>query len=248
MAERTGLPEEEVRQNINLVPVLGSGKFGYIQADIMKLCKDPATPLASLPSTASIQHQFSSAAGKFSDAKAGLYLAASSFGLSPELVAQWQAKSLSSPTLRDARFFGWCVAGAGADCQGVTEAVRAGVDNENLFLLLHSVARRLDTGIKQAMGEAMADMGSDEMSLLNSLTQEAFLDRNPEFCAALRADQNKLDALAIYAEKQVYQAQNSMGDVYLKGDEEALQEAMLEYNYCAKALSILIELGAKLPD
>jgi len=248
VAERTGLPEDEVRQKLNMVKVLGSGKFGYIQADILELCKNPSKPLASLPNTASIQNAYSSAARKFIDAKVGLYLAAPTFGLAPELAANWQARALSSPTLSDSRFFEWSVAAAGVDCSGVIRAAQAGVDNEGLYLLLHSVAQRLDLKTKQVLGDAIGDMGSDELNVINSLTLEAFKDRNPELRAVLQADQNKLDALAVYAEEQVFKAQQATGQIQFTGDMTALQAAKQEFNYCAKALSLITELGGRLPD
>lgn len=242
MAAVTGLSGDEVKARLNLSNINESGRFAYLRQDIRKLCGKPETGTDTMPTTEQIQDGYQRIVDRFLTGKTELYRSVDRFDFSPELAVRWKSAVLTNSTLRDGNFLSKCVDIAdrmiGA---GVEEALdESHLTDMELLGLFHSIGMQQNELAIAEFSEELEDMGSDELSAINSFSRQAFLERNPGLVTALNANEERIRALYRLGEEQALEIQRRMNSVPYGSPEMAAIQA--EYGAVILGLSLISDV------
>ena len=239
MTAATGLPRAEVEARLDLSG-LTSGRLAYLRQEFRELCANPETPPEAMPSSQRIRDDYRQVADAFLAGKRGLYTSIDGLGLSPELAARWKEDVLQQLTLRRADFLQRSVEIArGMREGGLTSLLtEPGIANETLLDAFLFIGMRKEEMAHSVYSAAeIGDMGSDELSLLDSTARDAFLDRNPGLVAAMRADASRMKAVFELGESQLIDLQRQMARVPLNSPEGG--ELRARYGALSTACSMI---------
>lgn len=239
MTAATGLPRADVEARLDLSGLTG-GRFAYLRQEFRELCGKPETPLEAIPSSQQIRDSYQQVTDAFLAGKRGLYTSIDGLGVSPELAARWKEDVLQNLTLRKADFLQRSVDIArGIRDGGLTKLLaEPGITNETLFDAFVFIGMRKEERAHTIYtADEIKDMGSDELSLLDRTARDAFLDRNPDLVAAMRADAPRMKAVFELGESQLIDLQRQMGRVPLNSPEGI--ELRARYGALSTACSLI---------
>ena len=188
MAEATGLPEADVRERLNTAGILRGSAFNYQRSDWIDILKDPAQLLAALPSAEEMIQLYEGMAERFASRKGALYQSVDGLpGLSADYRAELKEAVLKRSELKLPFFFERCSRTAqGMYAAPLLRAIEAGEDVGTLLEAVRRLARQYDSASHVTFSPTtLADMGSDELSSIQSYSLGMFMDLNPALRGSL---------------------------------------------------------------
>lgn len=239
MSEATGLPEQTVRDRLNVVTIGRGGKYHYLQQAIHERCGKAETDPASMPSSHEILDGYKRITDTFLGGKTGLFASVDALGLSPELADHWKDDILTNSSLKSPDFLRHCVTIAGRmNDSGLTVALgEPAISNVEILGLFSSIGAQMDEMAHAVFpADELREMGSDETYSLNLYARQAFLDRNPNLVATLRANEDRLCEVYTQGEEQLSALQRNMGRV----DHNSPQMQAIQAEYAAVSSGMAI--------
>ena len=213
-----------------------SGPVLYLAQDLARESDaNPSVPM----DTASVDARFKAIGDRFIAGKSALFTSVSELSLSPELRADWQHEVLANVSLKDGGFLRSCSEVADRmDGSGLLAALRAPETSvEEQGGLLKTLGSQIDTYSHVAFKDTIDDMGSDEFSMINRFSREAFLDRNPELVAELSANPARREALNASFEAELSNLTSRMGHTAYESQE--MRNLQAQFASASTAMQIL---------
>lgn len=252
ISSNTGLPEEDVRAKLD-VRDLESASLLYLRQALRDIVRNPDVVPDAFPDTVSnpdkepnafptsdrVHKQFQEVAKAFIEGKITLYASLESMELSPALKENWKEQVLTNPTLKKGDFLslGLQAAERMRDVGLPRALADESVSTEELLGLLHSMGMRLDTHMRDVLGDSIQRMGSDDTGVFGRFVREVLADRRPELFQVVQDRRERTENLIEAAENRLIDLQHSMNRVSSRSPR--MQELREEYAFLASGTALL---------